>query len=403
MRARAIHREHLARGLAVAAVARHDHAATQGVRIAGAVHALDLAAKGEVLLERLLRDAVEQQFAKRIGRVTQAGIAREQRCLQRDGASIVQQAGEAEGGALVLPLIEGVAEEIADAADSIALAGRQAAGIGNLEALVGIAAHERHAIILVQRVVDIDEALILVGLIMQRGAATIDRLDPDIAVLVAAGDEIIGFARGAAIIEARLDRVVGATIKRHFAAIFEAILGGDVDNARRAQPILRGQCAGAQIEPFDQPRAQRLPEYGDAFGQDRAVDAILQVVMVVAHVKLAAAILHHARQLQQDLVELLIVPAGQSADRFAGDGVGRRTEAGLDRRARGIQPPRHDDIRSAVGLVGRGTRRIRRRRRSGYRIGISGGGHEKQQSGAGQQGGSKHAGDGLSENDAAVR
>jgi hypothetical protein len=80
----------------------------------------------------------------------------------------------------------------------------------------------------------------------------------------------------------------------------------------------------------DQARAERLAEHRKAFGQDRAVDAILQVGVIVADVELAKAVLHHAGQLQHDLAELLVVATRQSLDLRIGHAIGIGTQAFLD-------------------------------------------------------------------------
>ena len=141
----------------------------------------------------------------------------------------------------------------------------------------------------------------------------------------------------------------------------------------------------------NQPGAERLAEYRKAFGQDRAVDAVLQIGMIIAHVELAETILHHAGQLQHDLVELLVVSAGQGLDCGIGNAVGIGAQAFLYGRARFIEPPRgHYDrrvlgllpigrVRSRIGAVG-GARRARPRQRN--RAG--------QQQGTGNSRGNRH-------------
>lgn len=69
-----------------------------------------------------------------------------------------------------------------------------------------------------------------------------------------------------------------------------------------------------------------MSDHGDAVGQDRAIDAILQVVVIVTHMELARPVLNHAGRLQDDLVELLVIAAGQGLDRGTGDRVARGPE-----------------------------------------------------------------------------
>ena len=81
-----------------------------------------------------------------------------------------------------------------------------------------------------------------------------------------------------------------------------AAFGRDVDDACRAIAVLRRQRAGEELHAFDDVRVEALAESGDAFGNDHAVDAVLQVGMIATYVQLAVGILHDARRLQQDLV-----------------------------------------------------------------------------------------------------
>ena len=61
-------------------------------------------------------------------------------------------------------------------------------------------------------------------------------------------------------------------------------------------------------------RAQRLAEHAQALGQDDAVQAELQAVVLAADVDLAVGILGDARRLQDDLVERRVLAAGQRLD-----------------------------------------------------------------------------------------
>ena len=94
--------------------------------------------------------------------------------------------------------------------------------------------------------------------------------------------------------------------------------------------------------------------------------------MVVADMELAETVLHNAGGLEQDLVELLVLSAGQCLDGIAGDLVIRRAQARLDMLARAVEPfGGHDDVADiAAGLrlvrVGRGHAPRLRQSRIGY-------------------------------------
>ena len=74
--------------------------------------------------------------------------------------------------------------------------------------------------------------------------------------------------------------------------------------------------------------------------------------MVVAHVELSEAILHDTGQLQDDLVQLLVLPTRLGENSGVVDCVGGRAKARLDRLASGVQALRRDDhLRDGVRAV----------------------------------------------------
>ena len=119
---------------------------------------------------------------------------------------------------------------------------------------------------------------------------------------------------------------MAAAIHRCRAAIVEPGLGGDVDYTGGTQTVLRWQRTGQEVEAVNQPRRQRLAKYRQPFRQDDTVDAILEIVVVVADVELAKAVLHYTRQLQDNLIELLVVATGKRLDRRVGNCVACRAE-----------------------------------------------------------------------------
>ncbi len=113
--------------------------------------------------------------------------------------------------------------------------------------------------------------------------------DSQITSEIASGHEILGLPDGAAIFERRRDGAVAAAIDADAAGVVESVrLGLDVQYARSAQAILRGQCAGQQGKAADDAGIEDLPEGADAVGEHDAVDAVLQIAMLVAHVQFAA-------------------------------------------------------------------------------------------------------------------
>ena len=353
LRAIGIEREYRGVGAAERAVVLDKEPAAQRMRIARLVRGIELEPEREIAFERGLRLPVEQQFAQHIGTVAQRGIASEAGDLQRQRSRRVEQRHLPEASSFDLRLVKAVRQEITGPAHDITRTDcccRKPARIGDLEPLVRITAKHADTVRIVEDAIDEREALELVGGVVQRRTRPVDAFDAQVVVAIIARHEVAGRARRAAIFEGRFDRALAAAIDRSGAAVGQARLGGDVDHPGGAQPVLRGQRAGQQRELFDQPRRQRLPEARQPLGQDGAVDAVLQVAVIAAHVQLARAVLHHAWQLQHDLVETLVSSAGQRGDRLVVERVAVCAQAGLNRIARGVEPVRGDhDRRSGIG------------------------------------------------------
>ncbi len=139
----------------------------------------------------------------------------------------------------------------------------------------------------------------------------------------------------------RIQRAVAAAGDADAAAVAEVVaaLRGDVDHRRRAQAVLRRQRAVEQLHGLDRARIETLAEAADRLGNDHAVDAVLQVRVVAAHVQAAVGILHHARRLQQHLVHRRGGAQRQLRDRLVVDhvlaaaGIRRQRVARLVQRA----------------------------------------------------------------------
>ena len=66
-----------------------------------------------------------------------------------------------------------------------------------------------------------------------------------------------------------------------------AFLGLDIDDAGGAQTVLCRQRASHEVDLLDKTGIDRLPESGNAFRQLHAIDAILHIAVVVAHMQRA--------------------------------------------------------------------------------------------------------------------
>ena len=357
------------------------------------VDAFALHADGHVALEGVLGDAGVEQIAHRRGPEVQGGVAAEDRGLHGVAAAVVQVAAEREAGHLPLGLVQQLARIVGGGAHREAVGGAEARRVGDLEAVVGVAADEADAILGAEDVVGVDEDVALVGAVVVRRGAAVRALDAELGAAELARDEEVGGAAVAAVLEARLVGPVAAAIGGHRAAVLEPALGADVDDAGGLQAVLGRQGAGDQAEAVDQARTERLAEHRNSLRQDDAVQPVLDAVVVVAHVVLAEAVLHHARQLQDHLVQLLVLAPRLRLDGGAVDGVGRGPQRRFDRLARGGEPLRGDhDLGDGV-LVRRrfdGRRRIAavhgaRLRRPGIHLGGGRGGDQGDQARGAEQ------------------
>ena len=87
------------------------------------------------------------------------------------------------------------------------------------------------------------------------------------------------------------------------------------------KPVLGRERAGEERHLADEARLQKLGEPGNAVGEHNAVDTILHVGVVVAHVIIAARcrILGHARELRhQKVADLLVAPLRRVLDVLGG-------------------------------------------------------------------------------------
>ncbi|WP_293382355.1 hypothetical protein [Phenylobacterium sp.] len=311
-----------------------------------------------------------------VGRVLQLGIAGEDRGLDGELVGGLQIGDDGVGGALLLVLVELRRREGGDAVQVEAQGRLQAGRVGDLELVLRGPGDQRDAAGVVEDVVEVAEGLVLVGVVVDRGAAAVRALDADVGAGVAAGEEGAVGAGRAAVLDRGLDHPVAAAVDTHLAGVVEAALGGDVDDAGVADAVLRGQGAGDQVDIGGEARRQRLAEHLQALGQDDVVQAELDVAVVAADVQLAEAVLRHARRLQDHLIELRIGAGRQVVDERLGHGIAGGAQRGLDLGPRRVQPRGGDhDLGDLAGRCGRrwgGAGLLRGPRLSGH--GAGGGG-----------------------------
>ena len=247
-----------------------------------------------------------------IGAEMKRAVAGEGRDLSVEFIDRFLQGHDAEGVLLGLSFVQSCRIEIADAEG----AGDGAASLlknawpglfGNLETVGGVAEDRGDPRSLVEQGRRVAEEITLPRAVVDRVAARGRIFDAEIAGEGAAGDEILRAANAAAVFEAWRQRAEASAIHADTAALFErgAAFGLDIHDTGGAKTELRGQRAGDQREIADKAAVQDVAETGDTVRQRDAVDAILHIAMLVAHVDVAAGsrILSHARRLQQHFVD----------------------------------------------------------------------------------------------------
>ena len=168
-------------------------------------------------------------------------------------------------------------------------------------------------------------------------------------------------AKRPAVLNRRRECSLTAAVNADLAAIVENIgAGRDVDQPDRPQAIFGRERADHQAETADPAGVENAAEAGRAVRQHHAVDAELQIGVVVADVEEAAGrrILRDAGELQQDALDRCVVAAWKRIDCFMGESGRRRADGGEEVAARliervglGVELRRRRDrcCRAAVG------------------------------------------------------
>ena len=188
------------------------------VRIAELVGGIRLPPDGRVILERILSDAVVKQIPDPIRREMQARVAGGQRGLPVERAFGVLPAHDRVLRELVLRLVQIIAQKGGLTVDVQAQRGLQTQLIRNLELIVRDAHDQRKAVVGIDDVLEIAEAVDLGRVIMKRIGAAVGRFDAEIILLVVAGYIVGVFAVAAAVFGGRLKGRMAAAVDRHLAA-----------------------------------------------------------------------------------------------------------------------------------------------------------------------------------------
>ena len=105
-------------------------------------------------------------------------------------------------------------------------------------------------------------------------------------------------------------------------------LGPDVDDAGSTVAVLGWQRARDQADLVGKARVQHLAEAADRLGDDDAVDAVLQVGMVAAHMQLPEGVLCDPGACSRTLVQCGVVALRQCGDVFLVESVDRTAGLG---------------------------------------------------------------------------
>ena len=123
---------------------------------------------------------------------------------------------------------------------------------------------------------------------------------------VAAGQKVLGPTLTAAVFDAGTDRSPAAGVEVDVPARIECGLGGHVDHACGSQPVLCRQCPIEQVQVAYKTGFEYRTQRRNPVRQLDAVDPILHVGVLIAHVKIRIAdcrIVGNAGGLQQQFVD----------------------------------------------------------------------------------------------------
>src|SRR5260370_11796168 len=269
----------------------------KGVRIVEAVRAVTRNAVEERASEDVGRDAIEEQIADRIGHEVEIAVARIIRELHIDILDGSLPGDHPVGVPLVLPLIDvggiesGVAGQIETGfAERRVQGGRLPDIVGNL--VTGFShtggGDEPGRRVVERRCVAEEPALlrVIVKGVEGRGRT----LKAEACAEVTAGGKQFGIGANPAIFKVWRYGLPAAAINADGAARQRRpAFGGDVDDAGGMQAVLRRHRPGDQPHAANEGALQNLRETLNTDGQQNSVDAILNIAVLVADMKIARA------------------------------------------------------------------------------------------------------------------
>jgi len=313
-------------------------AEAHGVVRRGLPREVGLHAVGEVVLLDRGGDAVVVEVAVDVGIELHRAVAVHLRDLQRPVIEILLVGDEPEVRLLVLRFvqaggIDGVGRRIAGSAgvrveiESRLLVRR----VGDLIIRVLAAEEEGQPSPAVELVRDVGHAAILVRLVVDCGGVRRRIFQPHVVMQVAAGKIEVGAVRGSAVGKGWVHCLIAAAVHSHRAAVQAgAAFRRDLHGAVIALGIIGRQRAHLRRHALHVARVDVLREAVDARRQQRAVDIIAIVGILVAEVDGAVGVVGDARRVGQDLVERCVLALRDLVDLLVGDGVGVRADGRVD-------------------------------------------------------------------------
>ena len=287
----------------------------------------------------------------RIGHVVQSGILVENRRLVVKSPTFLLQRGDDVIVLFALVLVEIGGRNRIESGIDVADAGERKGGglvwiVGNLELSLIRAQHQGDPRVIIQQLRHVAETLPLLGAVMNRVPGGRGVFDALLTGQVVPGEVIVERAAAAHEFDARLDQAVTASQDADAAAGrgVDAILGLNLDDTGRAHTELGGNGTGDKVDTVDEAAVDGLPKAADSLRQRHAVDAKLDVGMVVTNVDRTRSlgILRNARQREQDFVHRRIRPFAVFVDALLIDRVDRRSHLRRQRDLSVLEPRRRD-------------------------------------------------------------
>ena len=145
---------------------------------------------------------------------------------------------------------------------------------------------------------------ILIGVVVDWVGAARWILDPDAVVQITPGPIIIQFPSHTAVLKARHNGVEASAVDRCVALLENgAALRVNIDYAGIAKSKLCRQCASNERNVVREAGLQYLAKTRNTFREKHVVDAVLQICMLAADMKLSERILCDTGETQERLVK----------------------------------------------------------------------------------------------------